>query len=247
MQPGPTAACRSQQVLLGVAVPGVRVGLFLLAMLLGGHATFAGAAQYSEESVKAAFLFRFAGYVEWPTSDSGNGTFTFAIYGADGVATQLEQLLGGLQVHKRPARVVRLTTNADLSNVDILYLGSRSSEEQRSLIARAAARPILIVTDAEDGLTSGSTINFVRLGQNVRFEVSLTAATRSGLKIDSGLLSVAVRVEGRPRANLPCLLGPGPASCGARLAQAILASGGPALMAAAPRPGRSRKLPAGVA
>jgi hypothetical protein len=61
------------------------------------------------------------------------------------------------------------------------------------------------VSDQDGGLSSGSTVNFVEMDRHVRFEISLVAAERSGLKINSGLLSVAARVEGvRPHADTLC-------------------------------------------
>jgi hypothetical protein len=75
--------------------------------------------------------------------------------------------------------------------------------QTRALIAAARKLSILTVTDEADGLATGSVINFVQVGRNIRFEVSLPAAARSKLRIDSGLLSVAARVEDLPRANTP--------------------------------------------
>lgn len=58
---------------------------------------------------------------------------------------------------------------------------------------------MLVVTDEEGGIDAGSTINFLTLDRRVRFEVSLTAASRARLKISSQLLTVAVRVFGGTR------------------------------------------------
>ena len=74
----------------------------------------------------------------------------------------------------------------------------------RRFITSLAGRPVLIVTDEEQGLEEGSTVNFMLVDHRLRFEVSLTAAGHSGLKISSELLSVAARVEGRLRSNADC-------------------------------------------
>jgi hypothetical protein len=55
---------------------------------------------------------------------------------------------------------------------------------------------MLLITDEEGGLSHGGAINFLMIDHNVRFEVSVTAAERWGLKISSELLGVAVRVQG---------------------------------------------------
>lgn len=178
----------------------VRIASVCIFFAVCGAATAAEPA-YSPAAVKAAFLHRFASYVEWPGPPAGDEPFTIAVCGADEVAQQLEGLLPGLKIQNRPARVRRVQVPEDLADVHILYVGC-PAQRARSLVAAAAKRPILTVTDDSDGLTTGSVINFLQVGKNIRFEVSLPAAERSGLRIDSGLLSVAARVVEQPRAGL---------------------------------------------
>lgn len=184
-------------------------------------------ASYSEDAVKAAFLYRFAAYVEWPNETPGDTPFTIAVAGADGVAAQLEKLLPGITIKNRSARVVRITEPDELSGAQILYVGPGLNARSANLLKAATVRPVLLVTDDEDGLMRGAVINLVQFGNNVRFEVSLQAAERSRLKISAGLLSVAARVEGRPRADALCgLVLPqrgGPPACETHFANAGLA------------------------
>src|SRR5208282_6289250 len=73
-------------------------------------------------------------------------------------------------------------------------------------IPGAGLPAMLLVSDEEGALSAGSTLNFLTIDRNVRFEVSLTSADRWGLKISSELLGVAIRVLGSGRqSNLPCL------------------------------------------
>jgi hypothetical protein len=161
-------------------------------------------AEYSEDAVKAAFLHRFAAYVEWPPSADTDAPFVIAVADADGVQRELERLLPAVTVQDRRARVVAVNRPEELGNARILYLGADGSARRRALIEAASRRHVLVVTDAAGGLELGSAINFVRDGRRVRFEISLPAAARHGLKIKSDLLSVATRVtdaatEGTPR------------------------------------------------
>ncbi len=187
-------------------VPGLPSPALARIALVAIFCTFAGAVNaaeraYSPAAVKAAFLHRFASYVEWPAAAASDEPFIIAVAGADDVAEQLERLLPGLKVQDRPAQVRRLAASEELTGVHILYV-AHAAPRARTLIAAAAQRPILTVTDDSDGLATGSVINFVQVGRNIRFEVSLPAAERSNLRIDSGLLSVAARVEEQPRARL---------------------------------------------
>jgi hypothetical protein len=79
--------------------------------------------------------------------------------------------------------------------VHILYVGAEMFRGARPLRQRAITQPILLVTDSPEGLHGGGVINFIEVNRNLRFEISLDAAERSGLKIDSALLSVAARVD----------------------------------------------------
>lgn len=160
---------------------------------------------YSADAVKAEFLYRFAGYVEWPDELPGDGPFTIAVAADDGVVNELRQLLPGRTVQNRHVEIRQVSDVAGLQHAQILYVPSHASQLARALLAAAAGRPILIVTDEAGGLTTGGIVNFVQLDRHVRFEISLTAAERSKLKINSGLLSVAAYVEGvRPRADIAC-------------------------------------------
>jgi hypothetical protein len=153
------------------------------------------AAQFSIDAVKAAYLFRFASYVEWPEAARGDAAFLIGVIGAEDVAVHLEHLINGMSVHSRPVRVRRVAKPQDLDGIHILYVGSRVFRSSRPLRALAIGKPILIVTDSPHGFAGGGVINFIEVNRNLRFEISLDAAERSGLKIDSALLSVAARVD----------------------------------------------------
>ena len=186
------------------------------------------AAQFSVEAVKAAYLFRFAQYVEWPT-EPADVPFVIAVSGAEDVAVHLERLLPGMSVNGRRAVVRRVTRAQELQGVHILYVGANAFARTRALRAQASERPILIVTDNERGLDGGGVINFLEVNRNLRFEVSLNAADRSGLKINSALLAVAARDESRPQGELNCLDGypyrQRISGCGIRIASVEMSAG----------------------
>jgi hypothetical protein len=178
----------------------------LLVVLLVLTASLAHAAQFSVEAVKAAYLFRFAQYVEWPPLPA-DAPFVIAVSGAEDVAAHLERLLPGMSVNGHRAMVRRVTRPQELDGVHILYIGADAFARTRALRTRAIERPILVVTEDELGLEGGGIINFIEVNRNLRFEISLIAADRSGLKINSQLLSVAARVERRPQGAINCVDG----------------------------------------
>lgn len=172
-------------LLLGVP-PGVSAG---------AAADLASATAPDEEiAVKAAFLYRFTGYVEWPGDVLGND-FTVGVIGAPRVAEELAALTDARPVQGLPVRVLKLPASADTSRVDLLFIGSGFTGDLRRLIARHRGKPVLVVTDRPRGLEDGAIINFLRMDERLRFEVSQPAAQRANLRIDSALLAVAARVR----------------------------------------------------
>jgi YfiR/HmsC-like len=176
-----------------VRLAGVLGTLCLLASL---YQSARAAAYYSDEAIKAAYLYRFAGYVRWPGSQRPEAPFTIDVIGDGAVASELARLLPDHPINGHPARVRVIRRIADLGDAQMLYIGARFAGNLSSAIASVARRPVLVVTDEQRGLDDGGTINFVEVGRHVRFDVSLTAAGRAGLRISSELLSVAAHVRG---------------------------------------------------
>lgn len=155
----------------------------------------AHAQEAPEATVKAAFLYKFAGYVEWPAGafPGPESALVIGVTGSDEVAMELERLLPGRTVNNRHVLLRRLGAGDDLRGVHLLFVG-RFAPDPRSVIQAAQQHGILVVTENERGLDLGSTINFVLTGDRVAFEVSLESAERSGVRISSRMLSVARRV-----------------------------------------------------
>ena len=157
----------------------MRVLMIAIAVVV---APLAQTAQFSVEAVKAAYLFRFAQYVEWPPL-AADAPFIIAVSGAEDVAVHLDRLLPGMSVNGHRVEVRRVTRGQELHGVHILYIGADAFARTRTLRARAVELPILVVTDNELGLDGGGVINFIEIDRDLRFEISLIAADRSGTKI----------------------------------------------------------------
>jgi hypothetical protein len=147
-----------------------------------------------EQRVKAAFLYQFAGYVEWPPGAFAQpGTaVTIAVLGADAVASELSQVVTGRTIGGRPVAVKRVKPGESLAGVHILFVGRAENERLGQL---AQSKAMLTVTEADGALTQGSMINFILIDRRVRFEIALDSAEKSGLKLSSRLLAVAQQVR----------------------------------------------------
>jgi YfiR/HmsC-like len=196
--------------------------LFGALVMIGIVTVPSSADQYREDAIKAAFLYRFTGYIEWPSSASAPGQFTIAVLGGDAVAAELGKLLAGHEVKGLPAHVRQIHTTKELGDAQMFYIGPEYTGDVRALIASVPAH-VLVVTDSGEGLDDGGIVNFMLVDRRVRFEISLSAAEQAGLKVSSELLSVAARVRGVPqRSETLCqprsLGGADEAACVPRLA-----------------------------
>lgn len=176
--------------------------LLLLAAQAGYGAGVAQAANLParESTVKAAFLYRFGGFVEWPA-----GTFAhpgapvvIGVAGDDQVARDLEALAGQRTLDGRPLQVLRIRNAETVASVNILYLGGRRNGRPRDLVPTARA-PVLVVSEKADAARVGAALFFEPENGQVRFSAVPAAAQSRGLRLSARLLAVAQNVEGRPR------------------------------------------------
>jgi len=152
----------------------------------------------AEDAVKAAFVLRFPGYVEWPTPTTQATpprTFDVAVLGNDVLGQHMSRLAEGRSVMNLPVRVRRINSIREVGDAHVLYIAADHRGSLRELIAPIARRGILIVTNEDNALAAGSMINLLLADRHVRFEVSLPAAHSSQLRISSELLALAVRVQ----------------------------------------------------
>lgn len=153
----------------------------------------------TEYQIKAAFLYKFGSYVEWPEGsfDSENGTFTIGVMGADKLARYLVGMVRGRTIAGRPIVIHVLEPGQDLSGVQVLFIGRGVKDELPSILAAVRDDPVLTVTESDASRSTDSVINFVVVDNRVRFDVALASAKHRRLKISARLLEVARRVSGR--------------------------------------------------
>jgi hypothetical protein len=176
-----------------------RLGLLLVLLALIPPALAQTADEENlERKVKAAFLYRFTGYADWPPAvlPAGEAPLVIGVMGADDVAAELTQIVRGRSAGSHPLMVRRLREGDFLAGVHMLFVGGGDRSRIAAAARAAQQRSVLLVSEAEGALALGSTINFLLVEGRVRFEVSTASAERSGVKLSSRLLTVAYRVGG---------------------------------------------------
>jgi hypothetical protein len=152
----------------------------------------------TEAAVKAAFLYHFGTYVDWPDPPIPDTALSIAVLYDAEVFEQLDRYLPGRTIEGRPV-VPRLIASLDeLDDDAVLFIGRTANRDLDGLLASPATQGKLVVTDSPGGIRTGATINFTVVDNRVRFEIDRSAASRSGLSLSSRLLAAALRVTGEP-------------------------------------------------
>jgi hypothetical protein len=177
----------------------------LLAALVLATATLAGAQGEvvpspapTEYEVKAAFLYNFARFVEWPAEAVRAEPFVITVLGRDPFGTVLDETVAGKTVAGRPIQVKRASRVDEVSDASIVFV-SASENKDLPTILKALDRPgVLTVGDMDGFAQRGGAINFTVQSRRVRFEINPASAEQAHLKMSSQLLKLATLVPPRP-------------------------------------------------
>jgi hypothetical protein len=172
---------------------------------LGSENVLADTSASKEYQIKAAFLFNFAQFVEWPSNTFTNADmpFTIGILGDDPFGKALDETVQGetIQTHKLVIR--RSRQLEDLDGCQLIFVAKSEKGKLGEILPKLQSWKILTVSEMQGFANRGGVINFYVEGNKVRFEINLATAQREGLKISSQLLSVGKIVETEPAKEGP--------------------------------------------
>lgn len=163
-----------------------------------------GQAPVGEYEVKAAFLFNFAKFVEWPPEAFANASepVRLCVFGdEDPFDHSLERVVEGKTANGRPMQVVHVHSTKDLKGCHILFISWMEEKQTDALLRTTRGAGILTVGETDNFARDGGVINFVLQQNRVAFEINVDAAEQNNLKISSKLLSLARIVHGVPERN----------------------------------------------
>jgi YfiR/HmsC-like len=157
----------------------------------------------SEYAVKAAFLFHFAQFVEWPAEafKDSSSPITYCTMGDDPFHGSLDQALSGKTVGIHPLRVEHLREFEKAQGCQVLFLSAGEKKRITEALADVSRLPILTVGETEHFVQEGGVIGFCLEENKIRFEINLDAASKVNLKISAKLLALAKTVVGSARGN----------------------------------------------
>lgn len=167
-------------------------------VMLAATGGTSSAQQASSADVKAAFLYNFAKFVEWPPDPAGAESYDFVIgvLGNEAIAESLIDIVKGKALLGRPVLAKKLGLKDDLRKVQILFIGSAESGRIPELMKRLGkTASVLTVSDADRFRLSGGIIQLRTEADRVRFDIDLHHAGAAGLVINSKLLALAGTVH----------------------------------------------------
>jgi len=164
----------------------------LLGLLFCGAALRADAPGSKEYAVKAAFLFNFTKFVEWPAAAFADDSapLVIGILGDDPFGPALDEIVQGETVQKRTVVVRRKLQLADLKGCQVLFVSKTEHARLARIVADLGEASVLTVGDMEGFARHGGVINFYLEENKVRFEINPDAARSKGLKLSSQLLKL---------------------------------------------------------
>jgi hypothetical protein len=151
----------------------------------------------SEHQVKAAFLYNFANFVQWPEGALGppGSPLKVCVVGTDPFGAALDDAFRGQVVQGRTVQIARGRSLAALGRCHILFLSQSEQGRWPVLLKELGTAPTLTVADGPPLVRQGGMISFVMEAKRVRFEINRGAAEHAGLRISSKLLALARLVE----------------------------------------------------
>jgi hypothetical protein len=146
-----------------------------------------------EYKVKAAYLFNFCKFVEWPGKKlpGADTAIIIGVVGEDPFGDILEETVKGKAINGRKLVVKRFAPGEDIQSCDLLFISRSLKDSLDSILHRVGSQSVLTVSEVEKFAQRGGIINFIIVNDSVKCELNLDAAERAGLKISSKLASVA--------------------------------------------------------
>jgi uncharacterized protein DUF4154 len=183
--------------------PGVRARWLasIVALLLAAYFSLLNQAVYADHSrtevqIKAAYLFNFLKFVEWPSDAPAEpqGKWVIGVVGDSPVGGELKRMAEGKSVDGRSLLVKTIRATDGLRGYNIIFVSASEEKHFPSILIALQGSCVLTVADFDNFIRHGGMIQFVAQGDRVRVDIDVGATGRARLKVSSKLLSLAQAV-----------------------------------------------------
>jgi YfiR/HmsC-like len=174
-----------------------RCVIVCITLLLSGAQKDIRAQSLSEEyQVKAAFLFHFAQFVDWPVGvlNASDPSLKLCVFDDEPRRQELESTIEGKTIGSRVIHVRQISQTQETRGCNILFLSRDEARRQTAILKSLRGMPVLTVGETDNFLSEGGMIRFHLDADKIRFDINLDGAESSHLKISSRLLLLASSV-----------------------------------------------------
>jgi hypothetical protein len=145
--------------------------------------------------LQANYLYNIAKLVEWKDAEMRNGNFIIGVIGGTNLYQELIKQYSTRTIGKQPIEVRKLPRTAEVERCHILYVGRSDLALLPEIYKRMQGKPTMVVTEYAGALEDGAIVNFVRVDNLLKYELSLSNAQKHGLVVGLTLKNLAHRVE----------------------------------------------------
>jgi hypothetical protein len=147
----------------------------------------------AEYRLKAAYLYNFAKFVDWPYH--ATPSLTLCVVGRDPFGSLLDEVMSGKSVAGRRIETRRLKGLNGIAQCDMLFVASSEAKRLPAILESGGNQPVLTIGESPGFAAAGGMIGLVLSDGKLRFEINLAAAERARLRISSSLLRLGTIVE----------------------------------------------------
>jgi hypothetical protein len=167
-------------------------------MILFLPSTLLWAVRASEFEIKAAYLYNFGRFVEWPAQAPSTkvADFPICVLGQDPFGPALDSTVSGEKIDGKDVTAKRILTPPEAVACRVVFVSSSEVIQIKEILSALGKYSVLTVSDIPDFLENGGMVQFVLADRKVRFKINLAATRQAGLNLSSQLLKVAEEVRG---------------------------------------------------
>jgi hypothetical protein len=189
--------CDRQTEIISTCLNAVKRAFFLLCVIICFGLRGFAQENPSEYQLKAAFLFNFAKFVEWPPQafPETNSPIVIGVLGTNVFGSDLERTIRNKTVNNHPFQFKEFTSATEAIHCHILFVSPSEKDRLRQIVEALHNASVLTVSETDQFLTAGGMINFTIENNKIRFQINDEHAKKAGLKISSKLLSLAARAH----------------------------------------------------
>jgi hypothetical protein len=173
-----------------------QIGSCALLLLCPLFASAAQAQDVTEPSLKAAFVYNFAKFTEWPLDVlPATASFTACVLGDGPVSDALERTVKGRMLSGHSISVSRVALNGPLRTCHLLYVSGVTAAQVSAIVTIVKDAPVLTISDIDDFAPLGGIVHMFVENGRMRFDLNVDRAKLSRLQLSSKLLTLASRLH----------------------------------------------------